>query len=115
LDEHSDPFNEKAMNMGNVDVMSILMGALLDGQKFLQRMNVGVMGVFYGNPFGWTEILQRMNVDVMGGILWVPFWMDRNVAMNECGCYGCIFMGTLLDGQNFGNEYRNVGWMSCWY
>jgi hypothetical protein len=49
---------------GNVDVMSVL------------------MGVFYGYPFGWTEILQWMNV----GVLWVPFWMDRNFAMNECGC-----------------------------
>jgi hypothetical protein len=60
LDEHSDPFDEKAMNMGNVDVMSVL--------------------------------------------LWVPFWMDRNFAMNECGCYGWYFMGTLLDGQKFCNE-----------
>jgi hypothetical protein len=53
-------------------------------------MNVGVMGVFYG----------------------YSFWMDRNFAMNECGCYGCVLWVPFWMDRNFA---MNVGAMGVFY
>jgi hypothetical protein len=79
---------------------------------------LSLMGVFYGYPLGWTEILAMDKCGCYGCILWVPFWMDRNFAMNECGCYGCILWVPFWMDRVFAmNEcgcYGRILWVPFW-
>jgi hypothetical protein len=66
------------------------MGILLDGQKFCNEWMWVLQVCFMGTLFGWTENSAMNECGCYGCVLWVPFWMDRNFAMNV-GAMGVFY------------------------